>query len=62
MKSFLLLVATAALAVVTTAPASAQTASGTMPELTGATWFNTPPLTNEDLGDRAILFEVFRTW
>lgn len=62
MKSILLLLATAALAVSATAPASAQAASGTMPEFSGATWFNTPPLTTEDLEDRAVLFEVFRTW
>ncbi|MFT4710032.1 MAG: opacity protein-like surface antigen [Bacteroidia bacterium] len=62
MKSILLLVASAALAIVTAAPASAQSASGTMPELEGATWYNTPPLTTADLEDRAILFEVFRTW
>lgn len=62
MKTSLLLAATAALAVLTAEPAHAQDSLGTMPELTGATWFNTPPLTNEDLEDRAILLEVFRTW
>ena len=62
MKSILFLVASAALAIVTAAPATAQGASGTMPELEGATWYNTPPLTTADLEDRAILLEVFRTW
>ena len=62
MKPILFLLATAAFAAVTAGPVTAQEASGTMPEFTGATWYNTPPLTTEDLEDRAILVEVFRTW
>lgn len=56
------LFAASALVVLSASSATAQPVQGTMPELTDATWFNTPPLTNEDLQDRAILFEVFRTW
>jgi len=42
-------------------PAQAQ-GSGGMPEFKNATWFNTPALTRADLEDRAVFFEVFRTW
>ena len=27
-----------------------------------ARWYNTPPLTQDDLKEKAVLFEVFRTW
>ena len=61
MKSFSLLVAGATLALASTSPAAAQ-ASGTMPDFTDAKWYNTPPLTVEDLEGHAVLVEVFRTW
>lgn len=57
-----ILLAGAALALGLAAPAPAQEASGTMPDFTGATWYNTPPLTTADLEDHAVLVEVFRTW
>jgi hypothetical protein len=62
MKLFQTLLSAATLAVATALPATAQSASGTMPEFTGATWFNTPPLTTADVEDHAVLVEVFRTW
>ena len=62
MKTIPLLLASATIALAWSGPAPAQAASGIMPEFTGATWFNTPPLTTEDLEGRAVLVEVFRTW
>ncbi|MDP7061827.1 MAG: hypothetical protein QF489_02695 [Planctomycetota bacterium] len=52
-------VASAALAF--TASADAQR-SGTMPDFTDATWFNTPPISAEDMEGHAVMVEVFRTW
>jgi len=51
----------AALTLVVSSPAAAQ-ASGTMPSFEGATWYNTPALSMEDLEGRAVMVEVFRTW
>ena len=33
-----------------------------LPEIKAVKWYNTPPLTNEDLHGKAVLVEVFRTW
>ncbi|MHC4823404.1 MAG: hypothetical protein ACYTEP_05220 [Planctomycetota bacterium] len=60
MKTLPLIFASGALALAAAAPAAAQ--SGTMPDLTGATWLNSPPLSAEDFEGRAVLVEVFRTW
>jgi len=38
------------------------TVGGTMPEFEALKWYNTPPLSIEDLKDKAVLIEVFRTW
>ena len=35
---------------------------GTMPEFEALKWYNTPPLSREDLKEKAVLIEVFRTW
>lgn len=59
MKTITLLVASAALAF--TGSANAQ-GSGTMPDFTDATWFNTPPISAQDMEGHAVLVEVFRTW
>ena len=32
------------------------------PELDVVKWYNTPPLALEQLQDKAVLVEVFRTW
>lgn len=32
------------------------------PELKAVKWYNSPELSLEDLRERAVLFEVFRTW
>jgi hypothetical protein len=36
--------------------------SGSMPEFEALKWYNTPPLSLEDLKEKAVLIEVFRTW
>jgi hypothetical protein len=33
-----------------------------MPEFEALKWYNTPPLSLEDLKEKAVLIEVFRTW
>lgn len=33
-----------------------------LPELEATKWYNSPPLTLEDLHGKAVLIEVFRTW
>jgi hypothetical protein len=35
---------------------------GSMPEFEALKWYNTPPLSLEDLKEKAVLIEVFRTW
>ncbi|MGB0954127.1 MAG: hypothetical protein ACPG31_12975 [Planctomycetota bacterium] len=60
MKTIPLLIAGATLALTATTDAAAQ--SGTMPDFTGATWLNSPPLSIEDMEGRAVMVEVFRTW
>ncbi|MFK5955107.1 MAG: hypothetical protein QM477_01540 [Planctomycetota bacterium] len=55
------LLAGAALTLVVSSPATAQV-SGTMPSFEGATWYNTPALSMEDMEGRAVMVEVFRTW
>jgi hypothetical protein len=60
MKTIPLLVASAALAFAAAPSAHAQ--GGTMPDFSGATWLNTPPLSTQDMEGRAVLVEVFRTW
>jgi hypothetical protein len=60
MKTIPLLIAGATLALTATSDAFAQ--GGTMPEFTGATWLNSPPLSIEDMEGRAVMVEVFRTW
>lgn len=62
MKPVHMLMAGAVLALGLVTPAPAQEATGTMPDFTGATWYNTPPLTVADFEDHAVLVEVFRTW
>ncbi len=42
-------------------PAAAQVGAP-LPEIKAVKWYNTPPLTNEDLHGKAVLVEVFRTW
>jgi len=61
MHAFTPLLAGAMMALAVTSPVAAQ-ASGTMPSFEGATWFNTPALSLEDLEGRAVMVEVFRTW
>ncbi len=61
MKLIPLFLASATMTLAATDAASAQE-SGTMPEFNGATWFNTPPLSTQDMEGRAVLVEVFRTW
>jgi hypothetical protein len=36
--------------------------SGKVPELNALKWYNTAPLTLEDLKGKAVLLQVFRTW
>ncbi len=59
MKMITTLVASAALAF--TGSANAQR-SGTMPDFTDATWFNTPPISAQDMEGHAVMVAVFRTW
>ena len=33
-----------------------------VPEIQAVKWYNSPPLTMEDLRGQAVLVEVFRTW
>ena len=61
MKFIPTLLASATVALALTASAAAQSA-GTMPDFKDATWFNSPPLTVQDLEGHAVLVEVFRTW
>ena len=35
---------------------------GEMPEFQAVKWYNTPPLSVEDLREKAVFVEVFRTW
>ena len=42
--------------------AQAQNLGQPMPALEAVKWYNTPPLAMEQLQDKAILVEVFRTW
>jgi hypothetical protein len=43
-------------------PAAAQAVGTPPPEFVPVKWYNTPPLTLEELRGKAILVEVFRTW
>ena len=54
-----LLVALATVALTSTAPAQA---GQVPPKLDAVKWYNTPPLALEQLRDKAVLVEVFRTW
>lgn len=49
---------------VATAPPSASVppAGGKVPEFNATKWYNSPPLTLEDLKGKAVLLQVFRTW
>lgn len=60
MNTLPLLFSSGVLALAAAAPTAAQ--SGTMPDFSGATWLNSPPLSVEDMEGRAVLVEVFRTW
>lgn len=53
--------ALAVLAATSLCPVAAQ-AGQPLPEIRAVKWYNTPPLTNEDLHGKAVLIEVFRTW
>lgn len=33
-----------------------------LPEFEAIKWYNTPPLSIEDMGNKAVFIEVFRTW
>ena len=61
MKTLSTLVASAGIALALASSPEAQV-SGTMPSFKNATWYNTPPLTLDDLEGRAVFVEVFRTW
>ena len=50
----------ATLALAPTLPA--QTLGSPPPALEAVQWYNSPPLTLEDLKGRTVLVEVFRTW
>lgn len=57
------LAAVALLATFGPAPALAASGEGTAPpELKAIKWYNSPALSLEDLRERAVLIEVFRTW
>jgi hypothetical protein len=43
-------------------PAMAQKVGSVPPELKAVKWYNSPALSLEDLRERAVLIEVFRTW
>ena len=46
-----------------TAPGDKAVTPGTkVPEFNAIKWYNTPPLTLEDLKGKAVLLQVFRTW
>ena len=46
-----------------TAPAPAQDVAGKPPpELKGSKWYNTAPISLDDLKGKAVLIQVFRTW
>ena len=61
MRTLFASLAVAAAVLATPAPARAQL--GTTPsKLEPAKWYNSPPLTLEDLKGKAVLVEVFRTW
>lgn len=65
MKTLFGLVVGAALAATTTAApvfASDSPVGTTPPEIEAVKWYNTVPLTFEELQGRAVLVEVFRTW
>ena len=56
-------IAAALAAVLTLAPAPvSQDIGQPPPELDAIQWYNSPPLTLEDLKGRTVLVEVFRTW
>jgi hypothetical protein len=58
-----LLVPLALFAVAALAPTStAQRTGMAPPELEAVKWYNSPALSLEDLRERAVLIEVFRTW
>ena len=58
-----LLVPLTLLVVVALAPSSAAQRIGLAPpELEAVKWYNSPELSLEDLRERAVLIEVFRTW
>ena len=45
------------------APARAQGATGKPPpEFKATKWYNTPPITLDELKGKAVLIQVFRTW
>ena len=45
------------------APANAQAAIGKAPpEFKGTKWYNTAPISLDDLKGKAVLIQVFRTW
>ena len=58
MRSFL------AVAVLATTPlvAASPQVGRVPPEMKVAKWYNTPPLTLEQLTGKGVLIEVFRTW
>ena len=65
MKTLAGFVAGVALAASVTAPpafANDSAVGTTPPELEAVKWYNTMPLTFEQLQGRAVLVEVFRTW
>ena len=43
-------------------PTDAQALGAPPPEFRAIKWYNTPPLSLEDLRGKAVLVEVFRTW
>ena len=43
-------------------PISAQEIGSKPPELNAVKWYNTPPLSLENMSGKAVLVEVFRTW
>jgi hypothetical protein len=42
--------------------AGAQNLGGPLPAFEAVRWYNTPPLSAEDLLGKAVLIDVFRTW
>lgn len=43
-------------------PCFAQKSIGTPPEFAAKKWYNTAPISLDDLKGKAVLIQVFRTW